>query len=280
MGATPYNKVGHITLSSFACRSETRQMNDSTSTYSRITNPHVLRAAQALWVAVVGFNWIVFVGVLPHYWHNEVMMGAYMIAGKLPSLMTVRIFWAGQLVTGLFALAVGLFIFWQQRDNRAALILSAMLSILMINFFLPFLAIIHQVDAWWRIPGLIVFMTTMGSPMLVLLTMPTGRFDLTGARYLFFGFLTWEALRFVLITTSWIYMTPSLVVTFLFLTTGLLFMVHRYRTRLTQLERQQTKLIVLGAVYILFGFYLAMFTVPVLALWLAAKVGEMMTKSY
>lgn len=242
-------------------------MNESTSTYSRITNPRVLRAAQVIWLGIVAFHWITFVAIFPYFWRGEAAVGANYVAGQVAPLTMLRIFWVGQVLTGLFALSVGLFIFWQQRDNRAALIFSATLSILMINFFLPVLAVVHVIDMRWSLPAAFIVITTMGSALLAMLTMPTGRLDMPGARYLFVLYLVWESIRFVLNISRMNIMLLTLGVSFLFLATGLLYLIRRYRTRLTQLERQQTKLIILGVAYILFGFYIALIIVPVLALF-------------
>jgi predicted Ser/Thr protein kinase len=239
----------------------------SPDTYTRIENPRVLFYLRLAWWLVVGLNIVLvvvglyhkidisesqFSQIAPYVQDPEHYRESFQVLFTLPYVLI-----------NVLAILMGLGIFLRRSNNRAALMLSLVMIAGAANFS-PLSLELARTSSFWKLPGALSWMIAFVGGYLFFFTFPNGHFYPQVVRWSIIPAVIWESYRCYTYLTQESAPASLFLVTIAFWGLGIILQWLRYRYQSSQIERQQTKWIVLGSAIAIFTAFFAMGSIQIL----------------
>jgi len=232
-----------------------------------------LQLARLLWwVAVLAITTI-FVVALPVRM-EQIRQDPYQLTPILNQLglgITFFVFYGHtlEIILSFACLAIALIIYWRKSDDWMGLLVS--LGLVSFMALLPPIAALSETNPEWRIPVFLLRIFSFAALLMIFYLFPDGRFVPGWSRYILLFFIAMSSLWLLFpgltlpAAPADIQSIPQALLVawvILGLSTGVFAQLYRYRRVSANVERQQTKWVVMGFLGVFLGLLLV--SLPVL----------------
>ena len=229
-------------------------------------------ARVAWWLAVLAIT-IIFVIALPVRM-EQIRQDPYQLTPILNQLglgITFFVFYGHtlEILLSLACLAIALVIYWRKSDDWLGLLVS--LGLVSFMALLPPITALSETNPEWRIPVFLLRIFSFAALLMIFYLFPDGRFVPGWSRYILLFFIAMSPL-WLLFPGLTLPAAPAdiqslaqaLLVAWVLLglSTGVFAQLYRYRRVSANVERQQTKWVVMGFLGVFLGLLLV--SLPVL----------------
>ena len=224
------------------------------------------------WVAVLAITTI-FVVALPVRM-EQIRQDPYQLTPILNQLglgITFFVFYGHtlEIILSIACLAIALIIYWRKSDDWMGLLVS--LSLVSFMALLPPIAALSETNPEWRIPVFLFRIFSFAALLMIFYLFPDGRFVPGWSKYILLFFIAMSPLWLLFpgltlpAAPADIQSIPQALLVawvILGLSTGVFAQLYRYRRVSANVERQQTKWVVMGFLGVFLGLLLV--SLPVL----------------
>jgi len=224
------------------------------------------------WVAVLAIT-VIFVVALPVRM-EQIRQDPYQLTPILNQLglgITFFVFYGHtlEIILSIACLAIALIIYWRKSDDWMGLLVS--LGLVSFMALLPPITALSETNPEWRIPVFLLRVISFAVLLMIFFLFPDGRYVPTWSKYILLFFIVMSPLWLLFPGLSLpaapadIESLPQALLVgwvILGLSTGVFAQLYRYRRVSANVERQQTKWVVMGFVGVFLGLLLV--SLPVL----------------